>query len=118
MLITVIRELTTMMKIVSRSVENEFDVINVTLASAQELITAFKVADMRLRLAIEQDCEHDIAACGDQVDHLVKAMLEYDTNASQQRAPLLRFLVDRFVLREDSSTELRRTVCDKLLQLA
>ncbi|NKB51148.1 MAG: hypothetical protein GKR97_02815 [Rhizobiaceae bacterium] len=118
MLITVIRELTTMMQIVSNSVEKEYDANVVELASVPALITAYKVADMRLRLAIEQDREVDIATFGDQVDLLVKAMLEYDTTAPQERASLLRFLVDRFVLREDSSTELRRAVCDKLLQLA
>ena len=85
--------------------------------SAIELISAFKVADMRLRLAIEQDNDGDIGQFGDEVDRLVDAMLAFETGHSQERTALLRFLVDRFVLRDDCGTEMRRAVCDKLLAL-
>ena len=113
-----IREQIPMMKIVSSAAELQHESSAAGYLSAHELIEAFKSADMRLRLAIEQDQEGDIGEYGDQVDRLVAAMLEFDTELSHERAPLLRFLVDRFVLREDTSTELRRAVCDKLLKLA
>ncbi|MEP1209015.1 MAG: hypothetical protein ABJM29_20015 [Rhizobiaceae bacterium] len=107
-----------MMKTVSSavSVQQANDVPET--ASASELINAFKLADMQLRLAIEQEQEDQIGQFGDQVDQLVSDMLAFDTDTSSERPVLLRFLVDRFVLREDSSTELRRAVCEKLLRLA
>jgi hypothetical protein len=89
--------------------------VSVEELSAIELISAFKSADMKLRLAIEQDCDADIVRVGEEVDHLVSALLACDTEHPGERATLLRFLVDRFVLREDTSTEMRRAVCDKLL---
>ena len=106
------------MNFVSNAVEQQQESGAFEYESAHELVSAFKEADMRLRLAIEQDQDQQIGQYGDQVDRLVKAMLDYDTDASFERVPLLRFLVDRFVLREDTSTELRRAVCDKLLKLA
>ena len=113
-----IRELNPMMKIVSSAAEVQHESDAAEFLSAHELIEAFKSADMRLRLAIEQDCEDDIGTYGDQVDQFVTSMLDFDTDHSPERASMLRFLVDRFVLREDTSTELRRAVCDKLLKLA
>lgn len=86
--------------------------------SALELISAFKSADMSLRLAIEQDNEANIIRFSQVVDQQVQAMLGFETGDTAERAALLRFLVDRFVLREDSGTEMRRAVCDKLLALA
>lgn len=86
--------------------------------SAVELISTFKHADMHLRLAIEQDCDADIEFYGDTVDQLVSAMLAYETEDRSERATLLRYLVDRFVLRDDCGAEMRRAVCDKLLALA
>ncbi len=106
------------MNFVSNAVEQQQESGAFEYEPAHELVSAFKEADMRLRLAIEQDQDQQIGQYGDQVDRLVKAMLDYDTDASFERVPLLRFLVDRFVLREDTSTELRRAVCDKLLKLA
>ena len=85
--------------------------------SAVELISAFKDADMRLRLAIEQDCDADIEHYGETVDQLVSAMLTYDAQGRGDQATLLRFLVDRFVLRDDCGEDMRRAVCDKLLAL-
>ena len=86
--------------------------------SAVDLISTFKDADMRLRLAIEQDCDADIECYGALVDQLVSKMLAFETEDREQRATMLRFLVDRFVLRDDCGPEMRRTVCDKLLALA
>lgn len=86
--------------------------------SAVELISTFKQADMRLRLAIEQDCDADIELYGDTVDQLVTAMLSFETEDRCERATMLRYLVDRFVLRDDCGAEMRRAVCDKLLALA
>ena len=86
--------------------------------TAVELISAFKDADMRLRLAIEQDCDADIEQYGDVVDQLVSAMLALETEDRSERATLLRYLVDRFVMRDDCGAEMRRAVCDKLLALA
>ena len=113
-----IREQIPMMKIVSSAVEMQHESDTAEFLFAHELIEEFKSADMRLRLAIEQDQENDIVEFGEQVDRLVKTMLEFDTDHSPERATMLRFLVDRFVLREDTSTELRRAVCNKLLKLA
>lgn len=107
-----------MMNIVRNAVSAQQDSGAIELESAQELINGFKIADMRLRLAIEQDRDAEIMQFGNQVDELVTAMLEFNTDGCSDRATLLRFLVDRFVLREDTSTELRRAVCDKLLRLA
>lgn len=118
MLANVIREMIPKMNIVGNALEAEYETTSNEIASAQELITAFKMADMRLRLAIEQDRDAEIGQYGDQIDGLVSAMLQFDTDGSSERATMLRFLVDRFVLREDTSTELRRAVCEKLLRLA
>ena len=45
-------------------------------------------------------------------------MLAFETVDRCERATMLRYLVDRFVLRDDCGAEMRRAVCDKLLALA
>ena len=84
-------------------------------ASALELIKAFKDCDMRLRLAIETGGDSDIRHYGSEVDRCFSAMLAYECDNAEERQTLLRFLVDRFVLQEDTGIEMRRAVCEKLL---
>ena len=80
-----------------------------------ELITQFKDADMRLRLAIETDNDADICLYGDRVDELFAQMLALNAQSCAEQNAVLRFMVDRFVVREDCSAEMRRAVCERLL---
>lgn len=84
---------------------------------AGPLIEAFKHADLNLRLAIERDESEKIGRYGNKVDQLADMMLSLTPSSKSEALTLYRFLVDRFVLRDETSAELRKKICDRLLAL-
>lgn len=79
------------------------------------LIEAFERADLNLRLAIERDESEKIGPCGDKVDQLADMMLSLTPSTNSEAQVLYRFLVKRFILRDETSVDMRKKICDRML---
>lgn len=79
------------------------------------LIEAFERADLELRLAIERDEGEKIGQYGDKVDQLADMMLSLTPSTKSEALVLYRFLVNRFILRDETSAEMRKKICDRML---
>ena len=85
--------------------------------SGEELIEKFQDADRSLRLCIEQGDDSSIRDMGAYADQLFERLVDFQSEDTFELKNVMQFLVDRFVVNDISSADLRRRVCERLLKL-
>jgi len=79
-------------------------------------IAEFHQAETRLKLAIEQDDDEKISTAASAVDLVMEQLLNLQCENPADNKKLFEFLVERFVISDNSSEQLRMRVCEKLLR--
>ncbi len=82
---------------------------------AQQLIVSFADADRELLQHIHDANHHAVAELGRRTDELLNQLVEFDTSDKKQMKMVLRFLMERFVIPENSGPELRQRIVMKAL---
>ena len=90
---------------------------DLTELSGEELIEKFQDADRSLRICIEQGDDQSIRDMGAYTDMIFDRLVNFETDDKIELKNVMEFLVDRFVVNDISSADLRRQVCDRLLKL-
>jgi len=80
-----------------------------------DLLHSFNSADMRLLLAIEQDESSLIQTASRDTEIAINQLFDFKCKTVSDELALSRFLVDRFVLGDSTSDELRKRACNKIL---
>lgn len=83
--------------------------------SADDLIAAFKDAEVKLRIALQTGDEEQLPVLEREADLLIDQLIDRNFETRHERQMVMQFLVDRFVLEDQSPESLPRRICDKLI---
>lgn len=85
------------------------------IADVDELIVTFKNADLRLKLAIEKDSEHEIDKFSAIADEAINKMVSIQYTNDDASRRLYKFLLKEFVLDENVNYEMRKQICESII---